>query len=144
MKHYTLFFDGSCAPVNPGGTAMYGYKLTCTDGTLLAGSGTVGTGPGMSNNLAEFHGVAVGMSVLLPLLGDESASLQVYGDSNIVINIMNKKWKASPDKLYYPGALLAFGALNALRRKWVRVSFDWVPREMNTECDMLSRADKPS
>lgn len=145
MKDYILHFDGSCGPANPGGTAAYGYILTESGQELASNSRVIDTGPKMSNNYAEFHALACGMTALSQIeayyetIHPGPAHLQVYGDSKLVINIMNKRWKASPDKLYYPAAEFAFHAMNKLRKLKVKVSFDWVPRTQNQACDTLSK-----
>jgi ribonuclease HI len=141
MTIYTLYFDGSCGPVNPGGTAAYGFTLSRNGENLEEGHAVVGCGPKMSNNYAEFAGLAAGLkaveSQLIP--GHGRAVLNVFGDSQIVINIMSKRWRANPDKLYYPAWEEAFEVLRRLRQAGVTVFFDHIPREMNTECDRLSK-----
>lgn len=150
MEHYILHFDGSCGPQNPGGTAAYGYILSQSGKRLTQNHAVIGSGPAMSNNLAEFHALAAGLYAMLDIQNYlnitkqgslyTGAHLQVYGDSKLVINIMNKKWKAHADGLYYPAALDAFAAVNKLRRANCRVFFDWIPRERNTAADDLSKA----
>lgn len=147
MAHYTLNFDGSCGPKNPGGTAAYGFVVKNWDGSIgLSGSGVIGTGAGMSNNLAEFVALAKGLIALEPQ-ANRGDTLAVRGDSKLVIEMMNKKWRASREKLYYPGYLLANEMVMALRKAGVTLTFDHVYRELNQECDDLSKAhqkaDKP-
>ena len=51
MNDYMAWFDGSCGPVNPGGTATSGVIVKGKDGTVLLKEGRlVGKGEGMSNN----------------------------------------------------------------------------------------------
>lgn len=138
MEVFTLQFDGSCGPKNPGGTAAYGFILKTRGAYVTTGHDVIGTGPGMSNNFAEFIAVARGLEAfdkycLTPAL------LNVRGDSNLVIKIMSGRWKARPDKLYYPAYVFAKEILTRIRRRNVQVNFDWIPREDNTECDDLSK-----
>ena len=140
MELFTLHFDGSCGPKNPGGTAAYGFALEKAGQVIDSGSGIIGTGNAMTNNLAEFCALAQGFMNFFKVNPDNSFILNVYGDSRLVINIMNGKWRAGSEKKYYPGYVLANDALKELRRRGVKVQFDWVPREQNTKCDDLSKA----
>jgi hypothetical protein len=50
-----VYIDGLCEPVNPGGTATYGFVIQDDSGTIFARrAGLVRKGPGMSNNVAEY------------------------------------------------------------------------------------------
>lgn len=139
MDIYTLHFDGSCGPKNPGGTAAYGFSLRCGDKRLAAEHGVIGSGPAMSNNVAEFTALFKGLEAF-HTQSHTPAFLQVRGDSQIVINIMSKKWKAHSDKMYYQAYLETEAITRAIRRTNVHITFDWIPREQNTECDDLSKA----
>jgi len=140
MANYTLNFDGSCGPKNPGGTAAYGFVLRdiSNPASPTTGNGVIGTGPGMSNNLAEFVALAKGL-IAYETVANRGDFLQVRGDSKLVIQVMNRKWRASSDKLYYEGYVLANELLINIRAKGVTVHFDHVYREMNQECDDLSK-----
>lgn len=144
MAHYRLFFDGSCGPKNPGGTAAYGYALF-KDGeeSPITGHAVIGTGPLMSNNLAEFSALYEGLC-RFSVQGDPKGAVSVYGDSRLVINIMNRWWKPKPDKLYFSAYKIADGLVRHLRREGATITFDWVPREANAYCDTLSKADAKS
>lgn len=145
--HFTLHFDGACGPVNPGGIGSYGYVLELGDAILAADSRAFDSGPHVSNNLAEFTGLGAGLTafqrVYEEVRPDQKASrrwhFQVYGDSKLAINIMNRKWKADPASLYYPAVHGCFVELNRIRKLWVTVGFDWIPREQNKAADQLSK-----
>jgi ribonuclease HI len=141
MKTHTLHFDGSCW-VNPGGTAAFGYVLQGED-LHLDKSGVIGTGPEMSNNLAEFYALAKGLEAYAENIG--SGHLQVFGDSEMVIKMMNRvlrtqELKGNPDKLYYPAYEGAVEIMNTLLLRGTKIDFSWIPREENTVCDDLSKA----
>jgi ribonuclease HI len=142
--HLTLHFDGSCWP-NPGGTAKYGLTLKGGD-SPISESGWCGEGPLMSNNLAEFFAMARGLE-LVGLMSHHTkiASLWVQGDSEIAIKLMKGTYRANKDKLYWPQYSRAMAALQILYKAGTDVSFAWIPREQNTECDELSKlpAAKP-
>lgn len=141
MAHYRLFFDGSCGPKNPGGTAAYGFALfkDGEESAVHTGSGVIGTGPGMSNNVAEFSALYEGLAAFAEL-ENSRAVISVFGDSNLVIRVMCGHWKAKADKLYYSYYKLAEGIVKNLRSKGHVITFDWVPRELNQVCDDLSKA----
>ncbi|NWF94755.1 MAG: ribonuclease HI family protein [Candidatus Thorarchaeota archaeon] len=136
MTSYTLFFDGACEPKNPGGVASYGYALDESGQLLQKGDGVVGEGPAMTNNVAEYHGLIVGLEVASKRLraGDE---LRVVGDSQLVIRQMRGEYKVSASRLV-PLHRKAKELVSALSKKGVKVSFEWVAREENEVADRLS------
>jgi len=140
---YILQFDGSCDK-NPGGTAAYGYVLYRGAEKIDSDGQVVGTGPRMSNNVGEFAGLLKGMEAFethRQIHGDSSATLLVRGDSQLVINVMSRKWKPHSGKLYYDIYLAADELLRKLRASGKNiVQFEWIPRELNAECDALSKA----
>lgn len=143
MEVYTLHFDGSCGPKNPGGTAAYGYTLHRGAELVDSDKGVIGSGPQMSNNVGEFMGLFHGLQAFdrcKAVQQDKIATLLIRGDSQLVINIMSGKWKAHSDKLYYPVYVHASGTTRKLRASGNWIQFDWIPREANTECDLLSKA----
>lgn len=143
MDHYTLHFDGSCWP-NPGGTAAFGYALSHQGDVIDSGHGVINTGPGMSNNVAEFCALYKGLqSFLIKVSG--VAHLKVLGDSNLVVQIMNRKWKGNREKLYWPAYDSALSLTKRIRNHGSTVTFDWIPRALNTLADDLSKAhNQPS
>lgn len=142
MANYKLYFDGSCGPKNPGGTAAFGFVLfrEGQQEPVEQGSGVIGTGEGMTNNLAEFYALWRGLTAFWKVLPGRGDTLTVYGDSNLVIQIMSHNWRAKKDKPYYQSYAAAEGCLKDIRKLYVSVSFFWVPRELNQVCDDLSKA----
>lgn len=142
MTAFRLFYDGSCWP-NPGGVAGYGYAVF-KEGQVEpvdTGSGVINAGFTATNNLAEFHALHRSLAAFwnhaLPAKGDK---LSVYGDSNLVTQIMNRHWRPRPDKPYYPDYEVAATWVKDLRKYGVIISFDWIPRAQNQVCDDLSKA----
>ena len=130
----TVNIDGLCEPVNPGGIATYGYLIWDVDGSLIAKkSGYVGTGPLMSNNVAEYAALCESLDLLLQR-HLENAAILVKGDSKLVINQMGGNWKFH-EGLYKENYLRA----KQLASKFTQLSFKWVPREQNEEADQLTR-----
>jgi ribonuclease HI len=143
MQQYKLHFDGSCSPKNPGGTAAFGYALfkAGIEKSIDTGSGVIGEGPGMTNNLAEFYALAKGLESFYTLMQAqvEKSFLSVQGDSKLVIQMMNGHWRPDKEKAYYAGYDAAITMLRNIRFRHT-VTFDWIPREKNTLCDDLSKA----
>jgi ribonuclease HI len=138
---YQAWFDGSIQPINPGGTAAWGCIIRSSDEEIYRANGVVGTGPLMSNNVAEYAGVAAA----LEYLDGKSGTLLVSGDSQMVCSQMNKLWGGSrsarqwshrPGRLYWP--YFEKARTLALKRKEL-ILFRWIPREQNWKCDELSR-----
>jgi ribonuclease HI len=92
MYDYLAWFDGGCGPVNPGGTAVSGAIIKYNDGTVLLKEGRlVGTGGGMSNNVAEYAAIIRVFKCLIPC---PPSHVIVRGDSNLVINQLSGKCAA--------------------------------------------------
>ena len=143
-----LFFDGSCEPVNPGGTAAWGYVIKDeNDKTLFSGSGIVGKGTGMTNNVAEYAGLIAGLTAVKKhnLMDSVNERLIVYGDSQMVINMVNKTWGWKKTRwiphLKAPHLKdLLLHCLGILQESDGRYALAWIPREENAEADELSKA----
>lgn len=137
-----LYFDGACEPINPGGTASYGWLLKQDGKILQSGSGIVGTGEGMTNNVAEYYGLIEGAKAFLKLKSSEK--LIIRGDSSLVINMLGKQWGWNKkktvwkphDKMPHLKDLLI--QAHQLLDK-IDYQADWIPREQNTEADALSK-----
>jgi len=137
MSEYVVNFDGSCGPKNPGPNAGWGFTVK-KDGKLFHTDSGELSGETFSNNYAEFFALYRGLLYLAPRL-DKSDKLFIRGDSQLVIKVMQNKWRAK-DGIYFPAYVLAKAELAIIHNLYVPVSIDWVPREMNTEADALSTA----
>ena len=129
-----VHIDGLCGPVNPGGKATFGYVIRDDSGSILTSkSGVVGKGPAMSNSVAEYAALCEALEFLLKK-NRENSSIEVRGDSALVMNQMSDKWKFRKG-LYrekYQEAV-------RLRAQFTDLRFIWIPREENEEADELSR-----
>jgi len=106
------------------------------DGTVLVWEhGFVGEGSAMSNNLAEYAGV---LCVLRYLRSLPPARATIRGDSKLVINQLNGKWRVRKG-LYRSIAMEAKELLAYLHGRGWQMNFCWIPREQNRECDALSK-----
>src|SRR5438046_8782963 len=126
--------DGLCEPVNPGGTATYGYAIRNDAGRDIARkSGVVGKGPGMSNNVAEYGALCEAFRFLIK----EKMTwlpMEIRSDSRLLVNQMKGEWK------FHKGLYAKKYAEAAdLVQQFGKIRFKWVPREENDEADALSR-----
>jgi ribonuclease HI len=137
-----IYFDGACEPINPGGTASYGYLVKQDGKTIIQGSKIIGTGKGMTNNVAEYTGLIEAVKAISNL--NKREKLRICGDSNIVCNTIAKKWGWNKKKtLWNPHKNaphlkpLLEEALNLLK------SFDyeikWISSKDNQQADWLSK-----
>ncbi len=139
-----IYFDGACEPVNPGGTASYGWLIK-KDGNILAKEGKIiGSGDGMTNNVAEYTGLIEALKALRKLdLKDEQ--IMIYGDSSLVCNIVSKKWgwnkkktKWVPHKKLPHLKVLLEEVLSLI--KDYKYEIKWISSTNNSEADNLSRS----
>jgi len=134
MREISVYFDGSCEPVNPNGHAHAG-AVVYHYGFRKDLSKCVGTGKGMTNNVAEYSALLMALEYLIEKrLYDKK--IEVYGDSIMVINQMSGVWKIrEKEKPYKKYALQCKGLL----KFFTHISFSWIPREQNDEADSLSK-----
>jgi len=129
------FFDGLCEPINPGGTATYGYAIYRDGKSIKKGCREV-ISEITTNNIAEYSAVIR----VLEFLNEENVSnekIVIKGDSQLVVQQMSGTWSVNSPNIY-PLYKKAKELLKELRRKNNSVSFQWIPREENKEADMLS------
>ena len=137
-----MYFDGACEPVNPGGSASFGYIIKRNDEVMAQGSGVVGSGEGMTNNIGEYHGLIEGIKALIGLNIKERVT--IFGDSNIVCNVVSKKWGWNRKKTTWNPHKdaphlkpLLEEALNLLKN--LDYDIKWISREDNWQTDELSK-----
>jgi ribonuclease HI len=134
-EHVTIHFDGSCEPTNPGGVATWGWIISADGKTILARSGVACSGGKHStNNVAEYHALGTALKELDML--QWSGTLEIYGDSMLVVNQVNGKWNCNADHLRK-----LRDRCQDLLKKICPDGFElkWIPREQNEKADALSR-----
>lgn len=133
------WFDGCCEPVNPGGIASFGAIIFNEEQKIWECSQIFypqkGKEKETSNNVAEYSGF---LAILEYLLENklEKQEIQIYGDSNLVIQQMFGTWKMHKG-FYIPIALKA----EKLLKKFKNINGDWIPREQNGLANELSKAE---
>jgi ribonuclease HI len=130
IKMLEAWFDGCCEP-NPGGHAAWGAVLLRDGKKIWEDAGYCGFGSKMSNNVAEYSGVAA----ILERLQREEELCLIRGDSKLVIMQLQRKWRINGG-LYTPFWQGAKALYEPIRD---RVTFEWVPRDENAICDVLSK-----
>jgi ribonuclease HI len=113
---------------NPGQSGSGAVVIDPVSGEILAEIGLYGGVA--SNNVAEYKAMIAGVRRALEI--DPDAVLHVRMDSKLVVEQMSGRWKIKhPDM-----ADLAAEAREVLTG--TPVSFEWIPREINTRADRLA------
>ena len=126
----TIYFDGLCRPKNPGGVATYGYLIYQDGKKVKSGHGVVGSGAGMTNNVAEY--TALKQAAEWVSQNNSDKEIVIKGDSQLVILQMNGTWqvRSATSKKFVPEIRRLLEGRNT--------HFIWIPREQNIEADELS------
>jgi len=138
-----IYFDGACEPFNPGGTASFGYLIKKEGKIISQGSGIIGSGEGMTNNVGEYHGLIEGIKALLSLNLKEK--IVIHGDSDMVCRVVSKEWGWNKKKTEWlphkssPHLKELLGNVSKLL-EGLDYKIEWVPRDKNQEADNLSKA----
>lgn len=141
----TVYFDGACEPINPGGTAAYGVVIVKGEEELFRESKVFipqkGKEKETSNNVAEYSGFLKALQWLYEN-GYKDEEILVRGDSQLVIYQnwidprYNHKWRVRRG-LYIPICREA----QKILKLFSNISGEWIPREENNLADELSKAE---
>ena len=130
LKIYT---DGA-ARGNPG-PAAYAFMFVHDDAIVHKGYGYIGTA---TNNTAEYKAIINALKVAEKF---HRGRLQIFSDSNLAVQQINKKWRIN-----YPHLSEMCGKVYQLREKYEKVEFFHVSRNNPyiQKCDELcnSQLDK--
>ncbi len=127
-----VYTDGLCMPVNPGGTATFGFEIRRDGRRIHEDCGVVGEGEKMSNNVAEYTAVQKAAEWLIAKRLD-SEEVVFKSDSRLVVNQLKGDWKVHKG-LYVDYYRRGLDAVRKLRR----VRFTWIPRDENEYADSLT------
>jgi ribonuclease HI len=131
---YTLYFDGACGPINPGGHMGCGVVIKDKDKktiyTISKQFPPERFSGETSNNLAEYTALYLGLQWCIK---HKITELHVIGDSQLVILQMKGIFKIK--KGAYVNA--AYKTIK-LMGEFKKITFEHVKREFNTEADELS------
>jgi ribonuclease HI len=129
----SIFCDGACQPVNPGGTASWGFVIV----RRAQDSGIVGTGSGMSNNVAEFRAVVMALEWVVQRRPLERL-IRLHADSKLVVEQLSGRWRMHGG-LYAAEFCKAAALVETLRALGYTIEFIWVPRKQNAQADALTK-----
>ncbi|HVN78552.1 MAG TPA: ribonuclease HI family protein [Terriglobia bacterium] len=134
------WWDGCCEPVNPGGHAAWGALLKVNGEIVMADGRYCGEGSGMSNNVAEYTGVLCLLRKIEELMRDGLRGIiKLRGDSKLCVMQLMGRWRVKQG-LYIPIYRKAKDALTQVHELCEgNIRLQWVPREQNSECDVLSK-----
>lgn len=133
MDFISVHIDGACGPINPGGTVSYGILIKYPNGYVYHHGEIIGSGPTMSNNVAEYSALVKALKELM-LEGKENEKIVIHSDSQLVVNQMLGKWRVRRG-LY----IKMFSKARSLANCFKQLEFKWIPRELNTDADLLSK-----
>ena len=131
-----IFFDGLCEPSNPSGHGCCGWIIWRGKKKSI-GREYVGINPTMTNNIAEYCALGFALKELAEDVDKNKVKkLTILGDSQLVINQLNKEWKCNKEHLVKlrDRCLALLDAIGC--EDWVA---RWIPREVNEDADKLSR-----
>ena len=123
------YVDGLAEPVNPG-VGTYGYAIYVGEKKLAEGGGLAGYD--VTNNFAEYTALVEVLRKLKELKAE--GEVLIRSDSQLLVGQMSGKWEVKGG-----GYLEKLKEARDLLRDFGSVTFEWIPRERNTEADLLSR-----
>ena len=126
-KTWHAWFDGATKATNPGLRGIGGI-LKGPSGEIVEISEEIGPG---TNNEAEYSAL---MAVLDAAIQAGVQSLEVRGDSQLVVNQVNGAWFIKAKEL-----IPLCDTAMKLKAQIPQVKLLWVPRTENTEADALSK-----
>ena len=162
---YTIFFDGACEPVNPGGVATWGFVVYKDNNLIHADCGIAGTpfSINSTNNFAEYTALIKALEYCLKKdIEREGIERKSIERENIKKGIkeesIEKGIKKDIKHLLVKGdsqlvikqitggysvrsacILPLYMKASVYARKFETIVFKWVPREENKEADRLSK-----
>ncbi len=129
-----IYFDGLCEPKNPGGIPVYAFIVSDLDsGQILGKEAGLAGEPwrvDVTHNFAEYTAAIRGVKWVREHV--PTNELLIYGDSELVINQLNKVYKVKSQRIR-PLYTELVGQLEGLSWKAV-----WVPRKRNDDADKLA------
>lgn len=128
----TVYCDGLCEP-NPGGIATCGWVVYRGKRRLKKFCSLVCSGPGATNNLAEYSAVISALEWLLDKdLHDRQ--IEICTDSQLVAYQLTGRYSVKS-----PFIIPLFKKANGMINLFMSVKVKWIPREQNKEADKLSK-----
>lgn len=135
MSTWTLNFDGSCEPTNPGGRMTAAWILV-TDQGERSGCETTARNPSNTNNVAEWQALEAGIKAAIEQTAMSKCDrLLIRGDSQLVIKQLTGEWGSKKEHL----TRLRDAVRKLLWDSGIPWDAEWVPREKNEKADAIGR-----
>ena len=125
--------DGLCKPVNPGGTATFGWVARRNGQLLASDCGVVARGRQATSNFAEYRAVIEALR-WLEKTGCTDEAIVLRSDSQIVVYQVTGTYAVRS-----PAIWPLWSEASELARRFSQLSFEWVRRTQNKEADALTR-----
>ena len=127
-----VWIDGSCYPVNPGGTACVGYVIKKGEITVAKGSKIIGRGKGITNTVAEYNAFICALKEIKRRQLD-SEEILIRSNSKLLLDHMRGSWNVKTESV--------FPLYREARQLTTNLKFNikWISRELNKEVNELSR-----
>jgi len=128
--------DSSIEPFNPGGIVSWAFIVKNGQNLVHQEAGiSVKGGALATNNIGEYHAVIAAMLWLIKLPVGKRQPVIIKSDSQLIVNQCSGTWECRDEKLVPLHEMV----IKAKARYGRGVTFQWIPREKNTEADALSR-----
>lgn len=133
---YIIHTDASIEPFNPGGVVAWAFIVKQGSNTVHKEAGVSHRGGEMAtNNVGEYNAVVAAMLWLIKLPDSKKFPAIIKSDSQLIVNQCSGTWGCKDDKL-----IPLYDMVMKARKRYGRnVTFQWIPREKNSEADALSR-----
>ena len=125
----TVYIDGLSEPTNPG-VGTYGYLLFEGKRKLAEGDGLAGYE--VTNNYAEYAALVEALKKVNQL--SPGADVVIRSDSKLLVEQMSGRWKVKGG-----GYIAKLREAKSQMEGLGSIMFEWIPREQNSEADLLSR-----
>ena len=142
VKFLTLFCDGASRGKPPGessaGLVLFKQKMTAEKSKLLT---KIEVEPiwkngfrlgKTTNNWAEWQALVLGMEYILANF-EPNIPVQVFLDSNLVVEQINKNWQVKN-----PDLQILYKKANKLAQNFDQISFQHIFREYNSKADAMA------
>lgn len=128
---YVLRFDGASRG-NPGpSSAAFVISKSAGGGALFLDRAAEFVGPSCTNNVAEYTGLIRGLEALLSH-GIDGKGVQVEGDSKLVLEQVQGRWKVNQ-----PHLKTLCGRAQMLAKALGVTRWKWIPRSHNHAADHM-------
>lgn len=131
-QQITAYFDGACLG-NPDGVMGFGAYICGFDQPISIWDGR-NPKEGNSSIVAEFLALHL---LLENIMNTNNHTINIYGDSKFVIDLVNGRYKIGKDKRYTKVATEVVSLLDNLKLR-NKVKCTWIPRSENEIADELS------